>query len=314
MVKPRLFAGRFSRVEKARQRQRIELEDAALTEQTQVRYYNALRKLLPYVEKCTKEEDLDLWVSHWIKRMWKSGEPLLTIGDGLSALHYFQPSTKRKIPHSWRLFATWRKIEIPMRAPPLTLRIIRSLAAYEMEHGNLDMCTLLLLGFHCMLRTGELLGVCGNDFVLGSKQGICSLKYTKTGKRNAANEFITIDDIITLEALAQLIRFQRETNTLHCPLWNRSPGLFRKRFQQLCEIFKLQHFQFRPYSMRRGGATHYFQISQSMEGTLIRGRWESSRVARIYISDALSWLPSLKMSQATASLLQKFYFLNPQEG
>ena len=55
-VKPRLIAGRFSRAERIRQRARINLEDAALTPKTLVRYYNALRKLIPYVERAAHEE------------------------------------------------------------------------------------------------------------------------------------------------------------------------------------------------------------------------------------------------------------------
>ena len=49
--RPRILAGRFSKDERARQRAKICLDDAALTEKTQVRYYSALRKVVAYVEK-----------------------------------------------------------------------------------------------------------------------------------------------------------------------------------------------------------------------------------------------------------------------
>ena len=92
----RLVAGKFSRAERARQRATINLEDASLTPATQRRYYLALRKVLPYVEASQSEEDLDPQVSSWVRKMWKSGEPSLTIGDGLSALHFFLPWLKRR--------------------------------------------------------------------------------------------------------------------------------------------------------------------------------------------------------------------------
>lgn len=45
--------------------------------------------------------------------------------------------------------------------------------------------------------------------------------------------------------------------------------------------YDLERHQFRPYSLRRGGATHLFQITHSMETTLARRRWESSKVAKV---------------------------------
>jgi hypothetical protein len=72
----------------------------------------------------------------------------------------------------------------------------------------------------------------------------------------------------------------------------------------------LQKHAFRPYSLRRGGATAVFQQTKSMEAALLRGRWESTRVARLYISDALSYIPSIKMSTHTTLFLQEFSFCN----
>lgn len=310
----RLVAGKFSRAERARQRLTVNLDDAALTPATQQRYYLALRKVLPFVEQCRSEEELDPQVCKWVRLMWRQGEPLLTIGDGLSALHFFQPWMKRRIPHAWRLFSTWRRLEIPARAPPLTQRIVRGLSAYEMILGNFEMSALLLLSFHCLLRTGELLALSPSDLLLGEDSGIVSLQSTKSGKRNAATEAISITDAVTLEAVRNLLACRKAMTFGNFPLWSGSPAAFRRRFAQLCTLFGLEHLQFRPYSLRRGGATDLFQKTQSMEAALIRGRWESSRVARIYISDGLSHLPKLMLSKRTHAMLQACYFLDPLRG
>lgn len=305
---PRLIAGRFSRAERIRQRARIHLDDAALSEKTQVRYYAALRKVTPYVERAKNEDHLDSLLCRWIRKMWASGEPLLTIGDGLSALHFFQPWTRRKIPHAWKLFAVWRKIEVPCRAPPLTWSLVKSMSAYEWQNDNFEMAVLLLLGFDCLLRTGELLTVTAEDFQLGSSAGICSLKHTKSGVRFNANEAISITNPLVLETLRLLISIRKQLNITALPLWSGSPGNFRLRFRQLCDLMGIAHHDFRPYSLRRGGATWVFQQTKSMEAALLRGRWESSRVARLYISDALSFLPSIKLSNHTKKFLNSFDF------
>ena len=230
-AKPRLLAGRFSRAERRRQRARIQLDDAALTEKTQQRYYHALKKLIPYVEKACNEDELDSLTCKWIRRMWSNGEPLLIVGDGLSALHFYQPWTRRKIPHSWRLFSTWRKIEVPARAPPLTWSIVQSLAAYEWQHEHFEMSVLLLLSFHCLLRTGELLTLSADDIVLGEEAGICSLKGTKSGLRHNVDEAISITDVLVLETLRALISVRKATK-YHCfDTLDRHSSSFSSTFQ-----------------------------------------------------------------------------------
>lgn len=51
-----------------------------------------------------------------------------------------------------------------------------------------------------------------------------------------------------------------------------------------------------------------------MEATLTRGRWESSKVAKVYISDALSYLPNLKATKLTTAMVQKYFVINPSVG
>ena len=302
-----IFAGRFSRAEKRRLRSRVQLDDAALTDKTRTRYYLALRKLLPYFEASKSGDDLDTKICAWVRHMWSTGEPLLTVGDGLSALHYFQPWTKRRIPHSWKLFGVWRRIEIPSRAPPLTERLVKSMAAYEVSCGRLDMACMLLLGFSCLLRTGEFLCLTIHGFSLGHDTGICSLKNTKSGRREGVNEVASITDMETLETLRQLVILRRQMN-LSPKLWDHSNSSFRQQFKHLCNKFGLDTFEFRPYSLRRGGATAYFQQTQSMEATLIRGRWQSSKVAKLYIADGLSFLPNIKLSDHTRKMLKRYNF------
>ena len=46
------------------------------------------------------EEEVDNYVSCWVRLTWRKGEPSLTIGDNLPALHFFQPWLKRRL-HAW---------------------------------------------------------------------------------------------------------------------------------------------------------------------------------------------------------------------
>lgn len=218
-----LFANRCTRKEKVRQRKDIELDDAALSEKTKTRYYLALRKLLPYFESAECLDNLDNEICAWICIVRKAGEP----GMGLPPYNTLNLLPKEGYPMRGFFFIIWRKVEIPSRAPPLTKVLVRSMAVFEMENNRLDMTVIFLLGFFCLLRTGELLQLTIHDFCLGALSGLVLLKYTKSGRRNNTNEFVSFTDIPTLEAVKQLISLRLETNT-GPRLWVHSGNAFRQ--------------------------------------------------------------------------------------
>ena len=197
-------------------------------------------------------------------------------------------------------------MEAPNRAPPLTRAIIYPMVMYAIAHDNVVFASMLVLGFFGLLRTGELLQLCSRDLLIGEKQGIISLKDTKTGLRNAAQETVALDDPLALEILRALVDIKLRQSLEKVPIWTKSAQAFRNEFAHHCKKFKLESSKFRPYSLRRGGATHLFQETGSMEVALLKGRWASNKVARIYLSDGLSFLPGLTFSNDTKLLLHKW--------
>ena len=115
---PRILAGRPSRAERKRRRADIDLEDASLSRKTRARYMATLIKLTPWLDKITPQEDIDDVISEWVDFCWKSGEPLLTVGDGLSALHFYQPGPGNVfiiLGSCSRLGGVWRFLQGPHR-------------------------------------------------------------------------------------------------------------------------------------------------------------------------------------------------------
>ena len=84
----------------------------------------------------------------------------------------------------------WRKVEAPNRAPPLTTALVESLIMYAVGHCDLQFACMLVLGFYGLLRTGEFLQVCAQDVMVGKAVALISLKNTKTGLRNSAQETV----------------------------------------------------------------------------------------------------------------------------
>jgi len=52
---------------------------------------------------------------------------------------------------------------------------------------------------------------------------------------------------------------------------------------------------YKPYSLRRGGASFDYRQHGVVSRTTLRGRWNSAKTARIYITDAMAVLAAVKL-------------------
>jgi len=52
---------------------------------------------------------------------------------------------------------------------------------------------------------------------------------------------------------------------------------------------------YKPYSLRRGGASFDYRQHGVVSRTTLRGRWNSAKTARIYIADAMAVLAAVKL-------------------
>ena len=300
------WPGQATRADRRAARKDIVLADVGVSKNTQVRYFTAvsrLKHLLPLVQS---ESHLDDLVAGWIQTEFEDGTPLYLIADALSGLHHLEPYTKKKLCKSWHLYSIWRKYEVPCRAPPLPQDIVLAMAGWCLTNGELVMAALLLVGFHCLLRTGEILSIRPIDFLLDKAGGLLSLPSSKSGLRNNSRESVSISDPLTIQTVTAMLDCKYSMHMQHVPCWDKSASSFRSLFQNILEQFELSSLNFRPYSLRRGGATYEMQTHGLMEKTLIRGRWKNSNIARIYICDGLALLPRLRMSWCSKQLVASY--------
>lgn len=300
------WPGQASQADRRAAGKDIILADVGVSANTQERYFHAvsrMRHLLPLVQS---ESHLDDLVADWIQEEFEDGTPLYLIADALSGLHHFEPYTKKKLCKSWHLYSIWRKYEVPCRAPPLPQDIVLAMAGWCLKEGELVMAALLLVGFHCLLRTGEILSIRPIDFLLDCDSGLLSLPSSKSGLRNNTKESVSLSDPLTIQTVRAMVDAKFSLHLENVACWNKSSSSFRSLFQQILEKLELSSLSFRPYSLRRGGATFEMQSHGLMEKTLIRGRWKNSNVARIYICDGLSILPKLRMSWSSKQLVAAY--------
>ena len=235
------------------------------------------------------------WLSGSNEVQWVRGEPLTYIADCLSGLHFFWPDLRGLLRQAWRLFKSWRRIETPSRAPPMTVALAQAFVARAVAQHNLAFAALIAIGFHGLLRTGELLSLRFKDIEVSTMCGVVSLHESKTGQRTGSKEAVALRDRLTLQLLETLVSVQSPSpGDL---LWPHSAQSFRQTFRKMSDYFGVQALQLKPYSLRRGGATFLLQSGTRLEVILLRGRWKSLGVARLYLQDGLAQLPALRLSK-----------------
>ena len=150
----------------------------------------------------------------------------------------------------------------------------------------------LLLAFYGMLRTGEVLAIRNKDVLVDRKThtAVISLGLTKGGKRAGAAESVTVS---LYDISRRLLQWKKATPP--GSLLVSSVSAWRKDFSDALIALKLESWEFRPYSLRRGGATFWFSRHGSLDRILLQGQWMAARTARTYLNEGLSVLTEINI-------------------
>eukprot|EP00971_Amphidinium_carterae_P176932 3508315-Amphidinium_carterae.1 len=82
---------------------------------------------------------------------------------------------------------------------------------------------------------------------------------------------------------------------------------FRCGFAAVVRSLGLKFLALKPYGLRRGGATELFRTARSMDLVVVRGRWGSQKVARIYVNEGLMDLATVTLPPPTRHLLDRWW-------
>ena len=282
------------------------LRSLTVQPQTRKRYSEGMDRFYDYLAReelvlPKKREDMDQLVSDYIEFLWAEGEGRATASNFLAALQDKDPKLKGLLPLSWRLMKTWTTNEVPNRAPPLTETILKAMAGWSFFNEKFKFGLSLLVAFYGLLRTGELLALQAWQFHMTSpsEPAVVSLGLTKSGKRQGAAESITISELSVL----QLLWRWKQSASEHEFLTDK-PHVWRDTFSNCLESLQLHSWEFRPYSLRRGGATSLFVKVGSLDRVLLLGRWTAVKTAKVYLNSGLAMLADI---QVPIHLLRPFH-------
>ena len=138
-------------------------------------------------------------------------------------------------------------------------------------------------------------------FTFGEKGVVLLLPETKSGARSGAQESVFISDMHLVSLLRQVGLLMHKGDLL-IPM---NSGAFRVYFAQLVTRLGLpETFTWKPYSLRRGGATHFFRYCGLLDKLCTRGRWAHQRTCCVYINKALAAQADLEVPKLIVKRIQ----------
>lgn len=182
---------------------------------------------------------------------------------------------------------------------PFSQQILLALVGLFVAVGAIDIGAFLLLAFKGLLRTGELLQLHNRDIGIYERKLARRLTARTTGQRRGVDEVVIVHSALVVA----VVRKALEGGAPDDLVLRRSPSQARRALTLLLAFFQLDGWHFGWYSGRRGGASHLFPETQSMEQVLVVGRWAATRAARIYFEMGLAELVSLVLNPQQLHLI-----------
>ena len=277
------------------------LSSLALRPQTHERYMNGVLWILPTLEK--DPQNIPEVVADFVEQAYEDGESLGHVSDMLCGIHHHMPWLKGQLNNAWRLFRIWKRNETVDQATPFPPQVVHAMIFRSLELGNLAMSALLAAGFYGLLRTGEILKLNRSDVACDKTSLVLNLGYTKAGFRQGVEETVVIRHPRCLLIWKTFLDVIGPHSSM---LWPFSGSYFRAEFDALLQFFGLSNYGFRPYSLRRRGATAMFRADGLLEKVLIMGRWKTHTAATNYIHQGMATLAKMRFNKSSADLIYDY--------
>lgn len=272
----------------------VKLMGMALAPKTLTKYTQALKLFLDYCNgqgfKATNERDVDRYMTLYLQYLYDTGQSFHLGSCAVFGLQHTVPWMAHHLNGSKLALKGWHRSSPSVSHPPLTWELTCLLSVWMAVRGEFDAALMMLVGFDCYLRIGELMNLMVQDVAMANDPRIGSayrgvmlrLGKTKTGN----NQTVTVDSIDVASLLQRHVRGRR----LNERVFSVSQGHFYSIMYQACCAFGLGDHGYTPHSLRHGGATRHFLQGKPIADIQFRGRWSNSKSVRTYIQSGRALL------------------------
>jgi len=253
------------------------------------------------------------------KFLFYEGKPKYQFAETINAVIDRFPSYRGLVSSAWATLKKWEEVEPVERSMVMPAAIFQAAVSLSLLWSWPKVASIMLLGFHGLLRPNEILPLKRRDLVLPrdvlSDELICYVRiwHSKTS-RFLLRQHARVSDQLSVCFLDAIFGCM----PLDQPLFNCSPGVFRTRWNKIFRFLGVPYTEkmkgITPKSLRGSGASWLFHHTEDVERVLWRGRWQSRRTLEHYLQDVmgqvlLSDLPQDKrdliasLAAASSSLL-----------
>ena len=152
-----------------------------------------------------------------------------------------------------------------------------------------------------MLRTSEFLVLTDQHVLVHPQQSALSV-VLPSSKTSAGNPQVLQVEAVALVAMAQECRRSMKKARLFFP---DGPTSLRDTFQRLLRRLHFPVGSYQPYTLRRGGATWFYQTTLGLDATVTRGCWSCQKTARQYVDSGTMQLAHLTWSPKQVHAVRK---------
>jgi integrase len=284
------------------------IQQAAHLPKTRKRYKAAVRRFLRFVSRhalpVRTTDELDIAMNSFLHDLFirHDGKRKSTGQCAISGIRMLKPEWNPLFGRSRLTLKGWSRLVPTVSYPPLSWGLAVCIASVLAQAGRFDMGVAVLLLFDCYLRAGELIALRAGDvgdygdarIGPGHRQMCLHLRNCKTGK----NQSVTV----CRTEVKRLLRVVVAGKSPDQPLFPFCAKTLLVWFRAACKLLGLTA-NYVLHSGRHGGATHDYINGKSVDDVLLRGRWASTKSARIYIQSGRGLLLAQELPDNVKQLI-----------
>ncbi|CAE7245675.1 SUF4 [Symbiodinium sp. CCMP2456] len=229
------------------------------------------------------------------KALFYSGSPKYTFSETLNAVVDRFKHFRASLGAAWSILTRWEEEEPVERSMVMPEAVFRAAIAVALLWQWPLFAAALLVGFHGLLRPGEILSLRRRDLLLPRDLLSCTpvayvtILGAKT-RRFLQRQHAKVSDFCSVKFLDAL--FGHLPGIV--PLFACSPAVFRKRWNLLFGSLGVPTAEdakgITPKSLRGSGATWMYQLTEDVERIQWRGRWQQRRTLEHYLQEVAGQL------------------------
>jgi len=249
-------------------------------------------------------KEVDLCVAEYLQEQYVNNHG---VGKGKAAhlvkgLVMLYPEWSKRLPRAWRAVKSWHQLMPAVSYPPMSWDVACVVAVVMAARGFERHAVGVLLAHDCLLRVSELCNIKARNIAdvgdarMGSEHHGVVIRLEKL-KGDKVNLTCTIEREDVRRLVRRLLVKTRPNDRLSPFV----PRTMLNLLKRTCASLGLSE-RYVCHSLRHGGATSLYQRGATLPDIMMRGRWESDKMARRYIQKGEALLLDLQVPTRVASL------------